>query len=111
MLNSSIYRQTFDSLVWTSGSNIDQPSFDKQKWKAHLNNPSCPNRREHLTFPILKHLGPVTQKMVKVNPGLSPILSKVFLSKNHVTRAYKNSLMPLLTKKEMITQNGTLSNA
>ena len=47
MLNSSIYRKTFDSLVWTSGSNIDQPSFDKQKWKVHLNNPSCPYRRKN----------------------------------------------------------------
>ena len=51
--------------------------------------------------------------MVKFNPRLSQTLSKVFLSKNHVTRAYKNSVMPLLTKKkkEMITQNVTLSNA
>jgi len=33
------------------------------------------------------------------------------LSKNHVTQAYKNSVVPLLKKKEMITQNVTLSNA
>ena len=35
-------------------------------------------------------LGPVPRNMVKLNPRLSQILRKVFLSKNmHVTHAYK----------------------
>ena len=32
--------------------------------------------------PCLNHQGPVPRKIVKFNPGLSQILSKVFLSKN-----------------------------
>ena len=46
--------------------------------------------------------------MVKVNPGLSQILSEVSLSKN--TRAYKNAVEPLPRVTVMTTQNVTSSN-
>ena len=35
-----------------------------------------------LSFKLSGHLGLVSRKMVKFNPGLSQILSKFFLSKN-----------------------------
>ena len=43
--------------------------------------------------------------MVKFNPGLSQILSKVFLS------SLQNTVVSLLRDSVMITQNVTLSNA
>ena len=59
-----------------------------------------------------------TEKPYGVNPGLGKILTR--FSFLRVTRAYqepswllrlKNSVVPLLREKEMITQNVTLSNA
>ena len=54
-------------------------------------------------------LGPVPQKMVKFNPGLSQISSTVFSSKNN--SRVQNTVEPLLRDTVMITQNVTLSNA
>ena len=57
------------------------------------------------------------EKPYGVSPGLSKILTRFFFLR--VTRAYqeslwmlsvKNSVVPLLGEKEMITQNVTLSN-
>ena len=48
--------------------------------------------------------------MVKSNPGLSQILSKVFLSKNMSLELTKSVLL-CLRDSVMIAQNVTLSNA
>ena len=48
--------------------------------------------------------------MVKFNPGLSQILSRVFLSKI-MQLELTNTVEPLLRKIETITQNVTLGNA
>ena len=54
--------------------------------------------------------GPVLQKTVKFNPGLSQISSTVFSSKNMQLRL-QNTVEPLIPDTVMITQNVTLSNA
>ena len=55
--------------------------------------------------------GPVPRKMVNLNPGLSQILSKFFLSKDMQLKLIKYcKVEPLLLNKIMITQNVTLSN-
>ena len=63
---------------------------------------------------ILKDLvqGQVARKTVKFNPGLSQILSKVFLSKNMQLELYTKYCEPLLDQETVIitTQNFTLSN-
>ena len=57
---------------------------------------------------LLLTLGLVPRKMVEFNPGLSKILSKVFLlSKN----MYEHTVVPLRQEKEIITQNVTPGNA
>ena len=66
-----------------------------------------------MTIVLFFSLSP-TEKMIKMitfNPRLSQIVSKVFLSKEHVTRAYKILLcLYLKKKKEMIAQNVTIAN-
>ena len=56
-----------------------------------------------------QHQGPVPQKMVKFNPGLSLVLRKVFLSKD-MQLELKNTVEPLPRDTVMITQKVTLSN-
>ena len=46
--------------------------------------------------------GPVPRKMVKFNPGLSQILSKVFLSKNMLLELTKYFCVSLLRDSVMI---------
>ena len=48
--------------------------------------------------------------MVKFNPGLSLVLSKVFLSKDMQLELKKNTVEPLPRDTVMITQKVTLSN-
>ena len=57
-----------------------------------------------------KALVPVPRKMVQFNPGLSQILSKVFLSKN-MPSELTNQLCLSTRFTVMITQNVFLSNA
>ena len=59
-----------------------------------------------LLIPVLTP-GLFPQKMVKFNPGLSQILSKVFLSKNMQFK-FTNTVEPLLRDTVVITQNVTL---
>ena len=49
---------------------------------------------------IMRNLpGPVPRKMIKFNPGLSQILSKVLLVYESVTLGYKMPLCPLYFEK------------
>ena len=56
-----------------------------------------------LLIPVLTP-GLFPQKMIKFNPELSQILSKVFLSKN-MQFNFTNTVEPLLRDTVMITQN------
>ena len=47
--------------------------------------------------------------MIKFNPGLSHILSKVFFAKN-MQLEFTNTVEPLIRETVMIKQNVTLSN-
>ena len=53
----------------------------------------------------------VRRKMVTFNPGLSQILSKVFVSGIRMCNlSLQNTVVPSLRNKEMITQKVTVSN-
>ena len=68
----------------------------------------CSHSR-HNTVRIVA-LGPVPRKMVKFNPGLSQILSEVFLSKK-MQFELRNTLQSLLRDTVKITPNVIPSNA
>ena len=59
---------------------------------------------QYTKFQLIKPPGPVPQKMVKFNPGLSQIFSKVFCQRT-CNSSFQNTDVPLLRKKEMIYDN------
>ena len=61
-------------------------------------------------FKLIKPPGPVPRKMVKSNPGVGQILSKVSPLKT-CNLNFQKTVVTLLRKKEMITRNVTLSKA
>ena len=59
---------------------------------------------------LIKPPGPAPRKMVKSNPGVSQILSKVSPLRT-CNLSFQKTVVTLLRKKEMITRNVTLSKA